>query len=120
MFRLTPSEHLSQNEIDAAEQMGFGSFNVQNQEKVTWDPTPAVARAYIDQLLRRNGMRVAHATTLDGLLDRVASGTRDGELLDEIDTVAAGLESDAAALPGSAAKLRLLAGTLTSLTGNLR
>ncbi len=120
VFRLTPSEHLSQNEIDAATQVTYGSFNVQNQESLTWEPTPAVARAYIDQLLRGNGIRVAHATTLDGLLDRVASGTPDAELLDEVDGLAAALESDAAALPGSAAKLGSLAATLRELTQSRR
>ena len=52
VFRLKPSEHLSQNEIDAALQFRLQEFNSQNQPKVTWQPTTAVAKAYVDQLNR--------------------------------------------------------------------
>ena len=120
VFRLTPGDHLSQNEIDAAEQVELGAFNAQHQRTIAWEPSPAVAGAYVDQLTRRNGIRVAHVTTLDDLLDRLGLDTPDAELLDELDTVAAELESDAAVLPGSAARLHALAQTLKDLAVNLR
>ena len=120
MFRLIPSEHLSQNEIDAAAEVKMGSFNVQNQRAVTWEPTPAVARAYLDQLRRRHGIRVAHATTLDGLLGRLASDTANAQVIYDIDVLAAALESDAAAVPGSAAKLHTLVDALRRLTADRR
>jgi hypothetical protein len=47
VFRLKPSEHLSQNEIDAAMQFRLQEFNSQNQPKVAWQPTTAVAKPTI-------------------------------------------------------------------------
>ncbi len=36
VFRLTPSEHLSQNEIDAATEVRQSEFNAQHQPKIVW------------------------------------------------------------------------------------
>jgi len=52
IFELTPGEHLSQNEIDAARLVQFRDVNVQNQSKLTWPAEYVVARAYVDQLAR--------------------------------------------------------------------
>ena len=52
MFRLTPSEFLSENELAAANLVRFEEFNSQNQPKVTWPPSFIVAKAYLDQLER--------------------------------------------------------------------
>ena len=57
VFQLTPSDHLSANEIDAAYQAlpAIGSkrlFNPQQQIPMTWPAKPEVALAYLDQLLR--------------------------------------------------------------------
>ena len=53
VFALTPSEHLSANEIAAAEMANQGGlFNPQQQFPVTWPAEPAVSLAYLDQWLR--------------------------------------------------------------------
>ena len=53
VFALTPSEHLSANEIAAAEMANQdGLFNPQQQFPVTWPPDPTVSLAYLDQWLR--------------------------------------------------------------------
>ena len=53
MFALTPSEHLSANEIAAAEMANQGGlFNPQRQFPVTWPSEPTVSLAYLDQWLR--------------------------------------------------------------------
>ena len=53
VFALTPSEHLSANEIAAAEMANQGGlFNPQRQFPVTWPSEPTVSLAYLDQLLR--------------------------------------------------------------------
>ncbi|MGH7719237.1 MAG: LVIVD repeat-containing protein [Gemmatimonadaceae bacterium] len=49
---LTPSEFLSQNEIDAAKTVHLDYFNAQGQPKLSWPPSFALARAYVDQLER--------------------------------------------------------------------
>ena len=55
VFRLLPSDYLSQNEIDAATLVRREEFNAQQQPKVTWPATAVVARAYVDQLNRTQG-----------------------------------------------------------------
>ncbi len=67
LFQLKPSKDLSQNEIDAAQLVHLDLFNPQNQPKLIWPPTFVVAHAYLDQLVRGNGLardrtgRIAHA-----------------------------------------------------------
>ena len=55
IFRLLPSEHLSQNEIDAASLVRMDVFNAQEQPKMTWPANVVVSRAYLDQLNRSKG-----------------------------------------------------------------
>ncbi|HKP77024.1 MAG TPA: hypothetical protein VJT67_15945, partial [Longimicrobiaceae bacterium] len=62
IFRLKPSEHLSQNEIDAAALVRMDVFNPQTQTKLTWPATFVVARAYLDQLVRDNGVQPSVST----------------------------------------------------------
>src|ERR1044072_4606622 len=52
IFELTPTAHLTQNEIDAARTVHMTEFNVQNQQKIEWPKTLVVAKAYVDQLER--------------------------------------------------------------------
>ena len=53
VFALTPSEHLSANEIAAAELANQGGlFNPQQQFPITWPSEPTVSLAYLDQWLR--------------------------------------------------------------------
>jgi hypothetical protein len=59
IFELTPSALLSQNEIDAARLVHFDYLNVQGQPKLVWPPSFVVARAYLDQLARSNGLSAA-------------------------------------------------------------
>jgi hypothetical protein len=56
IFELTPSEHISQNEIDAAKSVHLDYLNTQGQPKITWPATFALARAYVDQLERSKGL----------------------------------------------------------------
>ena len=56
VFKLVPSKFLTQNEIDAANQVHFDELNVQNQPKFTWPSNFVVARAYIDQLARSDAL----------------------------------------------------------------
>jgi hypothetical protein len=56
MFELKPSGLMSQNEIDAAKLVHLTYLNVQGQPKFVWPVSFVVARAYIDQLVRNNGL----------------------------------------------------------------
>jgi len=56
IFELTPTKYLTQNEIDAAKTVQLAELNVQSQQKVEWKPQLIVAKAYLDQLERSNGL----------------------------------------------------------------
>jgi hypothetical protein len=67
VLALTPSEHLSANEIAAAALADQGGvFNPQQQFPVSWPAEPVVAQAYLDQM-RRTG---ALPESLDHRLNR--------------------------------------------------
>ena len=126
VFSLTPSEQLSQNEIDAAMMVRVEELNTQQQTRVVWPPSAAVARAYVDQLTRSHGIQPERARAVRTALDR-ADGIRTGkergavEVLDQLDALAAQLESDAAAAAGrDAVRLRSLAAAIKGHTAKLR
>ncbi len=126
VFRLTPSEHLTRNEIDAALQVRAEQFNAQQQPRVVWPATSVVARAYLDQLTRNKAIGAERAAALKNALDRV-DGIKTGEeksataVLDQLDALATQLESEAASARGrDQARLRSLAETIKGRTARLR
>ncbi|MDE2773294.1 MAG: hypothetical protein OXI46_06255 [Gemmatimonadota bacterium] len=56
VFELLPSGHMSENELQAAATVAFDYLNVQEQQQLVWPPSFALARAYLDQLQRGNGL----------------------------------------------------------------
>ncbi len=52
VFSLTPTDYLSENEIEAAREVQVKRLNVQHQDKLKWEPSFAVVRSYTDQLER--------------------------------------------------------------------
>ena len=56
IFELKPSQYLSQNEIDAAKLVSIETSNPSDQQKLVWPASFVVSRAYIDQLVRKNGL----------------------------------------------------------------
>jgi hypothetical protein len=125
VFRLTPSVFLSQSEIDAASLVRIGEFNAQQQTRLTWPVSPVVARAYMDQLLRSQGIQPARAAAVRGALERVEGRTGRGRgnasRVEALDTLAAQLTSDANDARGrDAVRLRSLAESLTGIAARLR
>jgi len=127
VFELLPSGWLSQNEIDAAKLVHFDYLNVQDQPKLTWPASFVVARAYLDQLARSNGLtpdRVAAARGALARAERLSGQPR----RDALTQLAAQLSSDSKGAPrlvvdgkpvdlqaGEDAKVRTLAGMVTDL-----
>jgi hypothetical protein len=70
LFELKPSAFISQNEIDAAKSVHFDYLNVQDQPKLVWPATFALARAYVDQLARDRTVTAEQASHLNGELTR--------------------------------------------------
>jgi hypothetical protein len=56
IYELVPSGLISQNELDAAKTVHFDYFNTQDQPKLVWPASFALARAYLDQLERNSGL----------------------------------------------------------------
>ncbi len=108
VFTLKPSEHLSKNEIDAAMLIRSTEFNAQDQAKITWPATAVVARAYLDQLARGNGLTSERASAVKAALDKVN--------MDQLTALSSQLETDAATASGAdGARLRALAATLKGI-----
>jgi hypothetical protein len=126
VFKLKPSEYLSQNEIDAASLVRVEELNTQEQQKITWPASSVVARAYIDQLTRSKGIQPQRARDVKSALDK-ADSLRTGQeksgaaTLDQLDALAAQVEKDAAAASGrDADRLKALAATLKGRAARLR
>ena len=80
VFELTPSEHITANEIEAAKLADMGDlFNPQTQEPVTWPLRPVVAKAYADQLKRYQALSEDDYAELIALLDQVDVAMRADE-----------------------------------------
>ena len=126
IFKLVPTQYLSQNEIDAAIQVRMDTLNVQSQPKITWPATSVVARAYLDQLGRNNAISAERAKAVrDNLakVDDLRTGKeRDAAArLDALVAVAGQVEADAKTKTGrDAMRLTALAETLKGRAAALR
>jgi hypothetical protein len=126
IFRLVPTQYLSQNEIDAALQVRMNVFNAQNQPRVTWQATSAVAKAYLDQLGRNNAISAERARAVRDALSRVddlrTGKERDAATrLDALNGMAAQVEADAKSKTGrDAMRLNALAETLRGRAAAMR
>ncbi len=119
IFQLTPSEFLTQNEIDAAKLVRFQEFNSQNQPRYVWPPSFVVAKAYLDQLDRAKTIDGARSKTLRAALDQ--GDKRQKATYDELERMAAELTRDAAA-PNApdATRYKALADAITARIARLR
>jgi len=113
ILELVPSQHISQNEIDAAKTVRFEYLNAQNQTKLVWPPSFALARAYVDQLERSKGLSGARLTAVRQSLSsaEAASAAQRGGALT---TLATQLDGDVAG-SSDGAKVRMLAEAVRAL-----
>jgi hypothetical protein len=118
IFELLPSAFITQNEIDAAKTVRFEYLNAQEQPKLVWPPSFALARAYLDQLSRANGLAAGRVTAARNELARAesASGQQRREALARL---TAQLDGDAANA-GDPARVRTLAVAVRDLAGAQR
>jgi len=113
VFRLTPTEHLTQNEIDAANLVRFETFNPQLQTRMKWPASFVVARAYLDQLARNDGLSSARRTTVARDLDR-AERMSGAQRRTALTRLAAQLDGDARTA-SDATRVRALAAAVRAL-----
>jgi hypothetical protein len=125
VFKLLPSEYLSENEIEAAILVHPGVFNAQQQVKVVWPAASPVARAYLDQLARTQGIKPERAAAIKAALeraDKVHSAKDKGAAAaaEQLKALAAQVTEDASAATGNdAARLKALAATLSGRSAAL-
>jgi hypothetical protein len=123
VFRLTPTEHLTQNEIDAANLVKWNEFNAQHQPKMGWPASFVVAKAYVDQLVRSRALTSDRANALRTAMDRAErqSGRNRETALTQLSDLTAELERDASAATGiDARRFGWLVTTIKERSAELR
>jgi hypothetical protein len=113
VLELTPSELISQNEIEAARTVRLDYLNAQGQPQFVWPNSFALARAYVDQLERSGGLTAEGIATARGDL-AAAEGAPVTARRQTLTDLADGL-GGAAGASSDAAKVRALAATVRSL-----
>ncbi|MBM3737322.1 MAG: DUF305 domain-containing protein [Acidobacteria bacterium] len=96
VLRLVPTEFLTQNEIDASNQVHFDELNVQHQPKITWPSNFIVGRAYVDQLERSGTLSGERTGALRSLMLAAEGSRPDRKRRAELMAAADGLEKGAA------------------------
>ena len=112
VFQLVPSEHLTQNEIDAANTVELAYLNAQGQPVNEWPASFALARAYMDQIERSGQFSAGDLAQGRQLLDQAeaASGAARRQMLMSLaDAIAQRASGD------QAAKMTMLAQAVRDL-----
>jgi hypothetical protein len=111
VFKLVPNKFITQNEIDAANQVHFDELNVQNQPKIAWPANFVVARAYIDQLARSSALAPQRIAALNALIAKVDASHDDRKGVAQLKSMGVKLDKEAAAAktPADAERMRALA-----------
>ena len=76
VLELTPTQYLSQNEIDAAKAVHVDELNVQSQERIVWPRKMAVAKAYVDQLERSKALSSKQVRSLRKAISKAENEKR--------------------------------------------
>jgi hypothetical protein len=111
VFKLVPSKYVTQNEIDASNQVHFDELNVQNQPKIVWPQNFIVARAYLDQLARGESIAPQRISALNSAIAKVETAPTNKKDAAALQTLGASLEKDAASAktPADATRMRAVA-----------
>jgi hypothetical protein len=114
VFELTPTQFLTQNEIDAAKTVRVAELNVQNQQKIEWPAQLVVARAYVDQLARSQALPQKRITALKKAMQAAEKSNMSETKVAKLQAMAPDLEKTAttAANPTDSKRLQALADIL--------
>src|SRR5713101_8292556 len=114
VFELTPTQFLTQNEIDAAKSVRVSELNVQNQQKIEWPRQLVVAKAYVDQLSRSQALPASRITQLEKAIQSAERSHMRKSNMAKLKRMAPSLEKSAAMAksPADSARLHALADIL--------
>ena len=114
VVELVPSEHVTQNEIDAAKTVHLDQFNAQGQPKFVWPPSFPLAKAYVDQLERNKCFGAARIASLRSSI--AAAETASGaQRRDGLTALANGLQNERGPCAPKISKLMTTARELAGL-----
>ncbi|MDX1585584.1 MAG: hypothetical protein R3222_02525, partial [Balneolaceae bacterium] len=116
IFKLKPSPYITKNEIEAANTVQFDQLNPQGQPKFDWPATFALARAYVDQLERGEGLSEERITSTRQVLAR-AEQASDSQRSVLLNALADDMENEASDSDHSE-KISKLADTMRSLASD--
>jgi hypothetical protein len=114
ILELVPSQYLSKNEIAAAKLIKVEQLNAQNQEKLVWPASFVVSRAYLDQLVRNDGLRKTWAAPVERQLDAAEKLT--GAARSQALTALADQLDRDAKIAGDSKRVSALAASVRALT----
>jgi hypothetical protein len=111
VFDLTPTNFLTQNEIDAAKTVQVPVLNVQNQQKIEWPANLVVAKAYVDQLERSQALPANRIAALRKAIQNAETSHLSPSKVSKLKGMAPSLEKSAATTknPADAKRLNALA-----------
>jgi hypothetical protein len=114
VFELTPTQFLTQNEIDAAKAVRVAALNVQNQQKFEWPAKLVVAKAYVDQLKRSQALPADRIAALQKAIQSAESSYMSKSTVAKLQGMAPSLEKSAttAKSPADSQRLHALADIL--------
>ena len=107
VFELTPTQSLSQNEIDAAKTVRMSELNVQNQQRFEWPRKLVVAKAYIDQLERSQALPADQVGTLRQAIQSAETSKLKRSDVAKLKSLAASVEQSATSAKSAADTTRL-------------
>ena len=107
VFELTPTQFLTQNEIDAAKTVHLSVENVQNQQKIEWPAKLVVAKAYLDQLSRSQALPAERISALQQAIQSAESSHMNKSKVAKLKQMALDVEKSAAAAQNAADASRL-------------
>jgi hypothetical protein len=113
VLELAPSGLISANEIAAAKLVHLDYFNAQDQPKMSWPASFVVARAYVDQLERSNGLSAERVKAVRQELNR-AEKSQGPTRRDALTQLATALGQDAS-FSSDRAKVQTLGAVVTEL-----
>jgi hypothetical protein len=110
ILELTPTKNLTQNEIDAAKTVRVSELNVQNQQQIVWPRKLVVAKAYLDQLERTQGLPADQIASLRQAIQGAESAGLSRAAVAKLNKLAPAVESAASSKTGAdATRLQELA-----------
>jgi hypothetical protein len=107
VFQLTPTQFLTQNEIDAAKTVHVADLNVQNQQKIEWPARIVVAKAYVDQLSRSQALPAKQIAQLRKAIQSAEKSHMNESKVAKLNSMTPALEKSAATAKTPADSMRM-------------